>query len=255
MLVSILAICRRCCAAHESVDGAYVIDQSAFENGEPYKGKSSLQKSEDCESVYLAPPCVAFDGLRVEDINKEGHTMTSKSEGRTMSKAAFFGAMRERFGSDGSWRARRNVGAGGGGKRARKSKISKPMVMLSSSTSVREGFGDRARSGISKIGNVNAGGNFTIFGNGNNVGESGMRTANANGTPPPHPARTALSLSLAHVLMSPSVGSSAGTAVLAYDRDQSRSNSDPSRASGSLGRSPGAMQSGSAPSLGTGEIF
>ena len=268
------------------MDGAYVIEQSGLDQGTPYK--SSLEKRSLDKQDYQRP---AENGVDAECL---GPFLTSQMPegsnlGRTMTKAAFFDAMRTRFGSDGSWRPGRNTGKKrvtsasengqgngsdhtgisffGSSKRPRKSKIGKPMLMLSSSTSVRDGFAERGREGIDSLvkgkGKPTTGTNFTIFGDGNNAGtvrgsdghnvgvpDSSTQGADTNDHPL-RPARADISHVIGRVFVS-----SPGAAALAYD--PSRSISDPVRNSihGSVGTagSSGKRQSGSAsaPSLGTG---
>ena len=262
------------------MEGVYVIDQSAG-NGTQYR--SSLEKEE-----YKSPEASAVNSEFLAPFSASLPPV-SPVVGHTMTKAAFFDAMRTRFGSDGSWRTGRNAGKAGAtsgngygpghgndhngisffgsSKRARKSKISKPMAMLSSSTSVRDGFAERGRNGIGNTVNGKGKGvastNFTLFGDGNNAGgtagDSTSRNSHDNNSGnadvlPSGPARPDVMHANGHVFMS-----SPGAAVLAYDR--SRSISDPARSSvhGSVGTggSPGKRQSGSAsaPSLGTGIVF
>ena len=247
----------------------YVIDQSACDQGASNKrglGKRGYSEENGSKIEYLGP-------------FSESQPVESPMLGRTMTKAAFFDAMRIRFGSDGSWRPGRNTtkssvaSANGDGqsngsdhsgvsffgpsKRPRKSKISKPMVMLCSSTSVRDGFADRGRNEIGTFLNGKAKGvattNFTIFGDVNNAktGTSGNPPNMQPTIPPIPPGRADVSHIVGRAFIS-----SPGAAILAYDR--TRSNSDPARNSvhGSVGTggSPGKRQSGSAsaPSLGTG---
>ena len=244
----------------------YVIDQSACD-GAPYK--DSLE-----QDGYKSPK---VSGVNSEFLAPFGASPppVSSSVGPTMTKAAFFDAVRTRFGSDGSWRSGQNTGKTratrgngngpahesdhtglsffGSSKRARKSKISKPMVMLSSSTSVRTGFAERGPHGTDSMapgkGKDIVTANFTLFGEGNNAGDI-PRSGNTK-IPLLPQARTDGSYPNGRIL-----NSSPATPVLAYDR--TRSNSDPARSSvhGSArtGGSPGKRQSGSAsaPSLGTG---
>ncbi|KAF8507707.1 hypothetical protein JB92DRAFT_2958450 [Gautieria morchelliformis] len=267
LLAYFLVMCRQCFMARKHVEGAYVIDQSAREPPAPYR--SSLEKQD------LTSPEVS--AIASEDLGPPLAPVNPRV-GNTMNKAAFFDAMLTRFGSDGSWRnpsrARSTSGSGsrptkgsdhtgiaffGSSKRPLKNQISRPVVTLSSTTSVRDGFAERRldKSGSHPNGKRKGGvtTNFTIFGDGNHAwtgdsdehdggtpgGAIRISPGNSDGKPKGAPAHRDVSHAIGRMFMS-SPGSHSNT-----DRSLH----------GSVGTgSPGKSGSGSegGPSLGTGTL-